>query len=278
MGLIKDTGFLVGTGVVVGGAVWWYMRNRGSGSGWGLSIFGGGGGLPGGTTKDGGPESGPLEDKRGDGGSNTEKTKDGTDASSGGQAGKEGDGKQGSSGSSGNGTDKGKSKDGKGGEGQGGGGIGGGSGGGVGTGEGSGMSGGFDDVEGGGDVDEGGGDGGEMEPLAGWGDLLIEDDLPKPDISENKLEAVGNTVYTLVGDSVFTTSLPGPLAEYNPELGLSIIYWADVALHMNYQLPPGRLDPTNPTHVPWRELWVFILQIVIRAENELNAEYDVEVE
>lgn len=269
MGVVKDVVTIAGTGIVVAGGVLWFLNKRRGGSGFGLSLFGGGG-HEGGTELEGVEESGPLDEDGGDGGKGKEKAEDGT-SKDGGAAGA-GEGKNGSSGSGGKsqGTQQGSKKDGDGGTSKGGEGLGGGSGGGIGHGEGSGSSGGVDEVAGDGEVEEGGGDGGEMDPLHGWGDVMIEVDLPKPDTSSKKLEAVANTIYALVEQAVFATNLPGPLAKFNPELGSVLHYWADVALHSNYKLPPGRLDPENKTHVPWINLWLDIRHLVIRVENEVN--------
>lgn len=272
MGVVKDVVTLGGVAAIAGFGAYWFLRNRGDGGGEGWSIFGGG--YAGGTEKTGGAESGPLGEDGGDGGHGKEQTEGGTNKGKGGSDGKSGDGEKpsdGPKGSGGSGGKGGKSKEGSGGDGKGGGGIGGGSGGGVGHGEGAGSSGGVDEVGGDGETEEGGGDGQEMKPLNGWGEM-IEGDLPKPDISPAMLEKVGNTIYTLVGNSVLSTTLPGPLKEFNPEVGLDIEYWADVALHTNYALPQGRLDPENKTHIPWINLWIDILGLVVRAENELNGD------
>lgn len=272
MGVVKDVVTLGGVATIAGLGAYWYLRNRGDGGGEGWSIFGGG--YAGGTEKTGGAESGPLGEDGGDGGRGKEETEGGTDKGSGGSDGESGDGEKPPSdspkGSGGDGGKGGESKEGSGGDGKGGGGIGGGSGGGVGHGEGDGESGGVDEIEGDGPTEEGGGDGGQDSPLNGWGDIMIEVDLPKPDISPKKLEAVANTIYTLVGDSVLSTNLPGPLKEYNPEQGWVVTYWADVALHLNHSLPQGRLDPTNETHVPWIVHWEEIRGLAVRADNELN--------
>jgi len=42
-----------------------------------------------------------------------------------------------------------------------------------------------------------------------------------------------------------------------------------VILHTQYTLPPGRLDPENATHVPWTNLWLDILALLVKIESEL---------
>ncbi len=276
MSLVKDI-VLVGGGTAIGvvGLVWLLRKRDGSGEGW--SIFGGHGG----DSLFGGPESGPLEEDGGDGGRGKEPGKgEGKGQGSAGKDGKSQDSGNGKSGKSGSGSsgsdgkDEGKTKEGSGKGGDGTGGKGGGSGGGVGSGQGSGTQHGQDDESGHGETEGGGGDNHVFDPYAGWGGNMIEGDLPAPDLSEGKLEAVGTTIYNLVGNVVTATDLPPPLHQYDPNLGIDLTFWADVALHKNYTLPPGRLDPTIKSHVPWIELWVFILDLVIRAEAELNEGLD----
>jgi len=279
MGVVKDVVVIGGAATAgVVGVLWYLNRNKGPGDGkWGLF----GGGYKGGTVKGGGPESGPLDQDGGDGGTGNEPSKGG-DKGKGGSGGKTGeDGKGVSSGGSsgqtgsgkgGDGKGEGKTKEGAGGDGSGG--KGGGSGGGIGQGQGAGSGHDQGDTSGDGDTDEGGGAGQVFDPYAGWGGAIIEGDLPAPDISEPKLEAIGNTVYQLVGNQTTSTQLPPPLHQYNPNFGIDLTFWADVALHSHYSLPPGRLDPEIDSHRPWIELWIFILDLVIRAEAELNDDFD----
>ncbi len=273
MGIAKNV-VLIGGGVTAGAfGLIWYLHRRGSSEGedFGWSIFGGHGG----DKVFGGAESGPLEEDGGDGGRGEKPSEgDGKDGTSGAEGDGQGTGEDAGAGASGSGKSEGKTEEGSGKGGDGSGGIGGGSGGGVGSGQGGGASHHQDDESGQGDVDQGGGSGANLDPYAGWGGTMIDVDLPAPDISEPKLEAVGNTVYELVGNQTLTTSLPPPLNVYDPNLGIDLTFWADVALHKNYSLPPGRLDPENKTHRPWIELWIFTLDLVVRAETELNAGFD----
>ncbi|MEZ4426609.1 MAG: hypothetical protein R3A51_02820, partial [Nannocystaceae bacterium] len=275
-------GVVAGTAITVGGLYWLYKHLLGGdGSGFGFGIGGSGKGeklfqkgavgpadAPGGT---GGAASEP-----GGEGSGTGKSGDGATPTNGG-------GKPGGTKSTdkpgtgdkpqGTGSGGGQTKPGDGQGGQGGG-IGGGSGGGLGTGEGSGTS---EDVGEGGDEGEegGGGDDEEQNPYAGWGDKFITVDLEPPDISEEKLHDIADMAYELVGDVVYETELPPPLHEFHPELGSILSFWADVILHRLYTLPPGRLDPENPTHVPWINLWLDILGFLVKVEDELQqGKYD----
>ncbi|MEZ4430468.1 MAG: hypothetical protein R3A51_22555 [Nannocystaceae bacterium] len=269
-------GVVAGAAITVGGLYWLYTRlfgEDGEGSGFGFGIGGSGKGDE--LFKKG--AAGPAEEPGGTGGDAAEPggTGDGGGAkqptASGGGGTKPTD-KPGA-GDKPQGTGKGDKPSG-GGSGGAGGGLGGGSGGGVGSGEGSGMSG---DTGEGGEVGEEEG-GGEEDQYGGWGELLITEELAPPDISAAKIDQLRETIYTLVGDTVYATELPPPLHEFNPELGLDIVYWADVALHLNYALPWGRLDPDNATHKPWIELWLDILQEVIIVENLLNADANEELD
>ena len=54
------------------------------------------------------------------------------------------------------------------------------------------------------------------------------------------------------------------LHHFDPGLGSVWKFWADVALHYNFpDLPWGRLDPENPTHVPWIDLWIDIYRYAL---------------
>lgn len=94
---------------------------------------------------------------------------------------------------------------------------------------------------------------------------MIDVDLPEPDSSDAKLQAVSDTVLDLVSNGVFETDLTTPLDFYVQEWGGIDRYWADVALHKNYSLPFGRLDPENETHHPWIALWQEIHAVVLDA-------------
>ena len=274
-------GALVGAGVLVGGAYALYRlwKNASGGPGVGLgkggsSFFGLGGtqGAPGATSGPGGDA-----EKPGTGDSpSTTKPGSGSSQPSPGGGSKPNTGDGGKPGTGGTGTGGATTKDGEhSGSGGVGGGVGGGSGGGVGSGDGSGTS--SDSGDGGssGDEDGGGEDQGSYDP---WGGQLIAENLPPPDISDAKLEKVAATVRELVWSAALETSLPPPLHAFQPELGGLLLFWADVALHTEYALPPGRLDPDNPTHVPWINLWLDILALVSLEEKKANADFDTEVE
>ena len=272
---IRFAGNVLGVAVGVGGVAalvyWFWTREGGDGVGLGLGTgkggqtwFGSGGG---------GPSDKPGDsEKPGEGtGSTDGGTKNGNDTGGGGTkpTQKPGDGGTGGKGGQGGDADGG----GKGGQG---GGLGGGEGGGVGQGEGEGTSDGADE---GGDVgeEEGGGENeGKYDP---WGGQLIDVDLDPPDLSDAKLQALHATIYDLVEGAVLAPgevapNLPPPLHAFDPNLGGLLMFWADVALHYHYKLPPGRLDPDNPTHVPWINLWLDILSVVTAAEQEVNKDYD----
>ncbi len=273
-------GALVGAGVIAGGAYMlyrlWKNASGGPGVGFGKggsSFFdlGGTQGAPGATDGPGGdaekPGSGdsPDAEKPGDGSNQP--------SSGGGSKPNSGDGSKPSSGTGGSGGSSSKDGEGKGSGGTGGG-VGGGNGGGVGTGEGSGTS--SDSGDGGSSGEDGGGeDQGSYDP---WGGAVIAENLSPPDISDAKLEQVAATVRELVWSAALETSLPPPLHAFQPELGGLLLFWADVALHTEYSLPPGRLDPDNPTHVPWINLWLDILALVSLEEKKANADFDTEVE
>jgi len=270
-------GAFAAVGVIGAGLYWFLSRPRGGGSGWGLGGGGGGDSLLG--TK---PPSGPSETE-GTGGKAAEPGADeGAD-------GKGDPGQQGSAGATGNDSKK-PSSDGSaggsgggtgsggttGGGGKGGGGIGGGEGGGVGSGKGSGTSGNEADEDDGGVKGEEGGGGASDGPYDPWGGEVIGVDLPAPDLTPAKLSAVRETVEDLVlgailDPGVSVPTLPGPLHVFNPEHGGLLLFWADVALHHNYSLPHGRLDPDNATHVAWINLWLDILAYVGTVESKVNS-------
>ena len=266
-------------GVVAGAglasvALYWLWSRASDGPGWGL----GGGGGDGSSILGWGRQSGAGAEEGGDGGT----------SEAGGGASKDGSGASGGGGGAGNaeqpgaqdgGAGKGgESSEGKGGSGgSGGGGLGGGSGGGVGSGHGAGAA--NDEGKGGKGEDDGGGASDGQYP--GWGGQVVEADLDPPDLSEARLVQVRKTVKDLVTGAVLdpgvsAPDLPGPLHSFNPEHGGLLLFWADVALHYNYSLPPGRLDPENTSHVPWINLWLDILALVAMEEEKLNpgVEYD----
>ena len=264
-------GTVVGVGVLGAGLYWLLSRVGADGGGKGFGLGGGGGDSLLGTK----PPSGPSETE-GDGGESPEdrgssNSTPGDDRGEGENAGSGQGSKEPSAGSGEGSPDKGGSGGGgtSGGGGQGGGGVGGGSGGGVGSDSGSGTAGGLDD-EGGSTGDEGGG--GEDEgPYDPWGGLLIEVDLPSPDLSAAKLAAVRMVVEDLVLGAVLdpganAPDLPEPLHAFDPDYGGVLLFWADVALHYAYDLPHGRLDPDNPSHIPWINLWLDILAYVSEVE------------
>jgi len=272
-------GAFAAVGVIGAGLYWFLSRPRGGGSGWGLGGGGGGDSLLG--TK---PPSGPSETE-GTGGKAAEPGADEgadekDDPGQKGSAGATGndskkpssDGSAGGSGGAGGGTGSGGTT---GGGGKGGGGIGGGEGGGVGSGKGSGTSGNEADEDDGGVKGEEGGGGASDGPYDPWGGEVIGVDLPAPDLTPAKLSAVRETVEDLVlgailDPGVSVPTLPGPLHVFNPESGGLLLFWADVALHHNYSLPHGRLDPDNATHVAWINLWLDILAYVGTVESKVN--------
>jgi len=261
---------------LIGYATYWLWDRASDGPGWGL---GGGGGDGSSILGWGGPK-GPAADEGGDGGKAPEGSSGGSggdrpggsDPGGGGTSGADSAG--GGSGSSGGGGTGGTDNDGDGTGGSGGGGLGGGSGGGVGSGEGQGSSNDPDQGQGGKGEDEGGGASGEQ--YDGWGGQVIVQDLAPPDVSAAKLAQVRATIVDLVGGAVLdpgqsAPTLPGPLHTFNPEHGGLLLFWADVCLHYNYDLPPGRLDSANPSHLPWVNLWLDILALVALEEEKMNA-------
>ncbi|MCA9695873.1 MAG: hypothetical protein KC636_40220 [Myxococcales bacterium] len=255
------------TAVGVGGLFYWLLKRSGDGPGFGLGI----GGLGGSKLFEQGGGGPSAEDgtslEEGDG----EGTSPKGNENGGGK--KPGEDKGGDKPSDGSGQGQGPKKDGDGGtQGGDGGGLGGGEGGGVGQGEGEGDS---DGQEGeGGDEgdDEGGGESdGKYDP---WGGLLIQVDLPAPDMSDAKLTQIAATIEDLVTYAVLETDLPPPLHAFDPNLGGLLQFWADVTLHIHYELPPGRLDPDNASHVPYINLWIDILAKLAIEEQKINADID----
>jgi len=271
---------LVGGGVAAGaGLFYWLLLKNADGPGDGKWGFGGG--FKGGTKPGGVEESGPLSEDGGDGGHGTEDTggadkgkgQGGGDTSSGGGSDSSGSTDSRGKGNDDKGNGKGKGKgDGEGGSGGSGGGHGSGSGGGIGSGDGQGTGGDFD--EGGNDgVDGGGGDDeGLYDP---WEGLLIVEDIPAPDLSDHKLSELHATisdlvVYSVLDPGTFHPNLPGPLHAFDPELGGLLKFWADVAIHLTYDLPSGRLDPDVTSHVPWINLWLDTYAVAATIEAEIN--------
>ena len=278
MSTIKTAaGVVLGGAAVTAGLVWLYLRLKDrSGSGFGLGLGGGGGDKLLGKH----PASGPADEPGGTGGS-ADKPGDTNDAGGGtskpsasGGGGSKPTDKSGTG--SGGHASGGGSKPGGDGHGGSGGGLGGGSGGGVGIGEGEGTSG--NEGDGGAQGEQDGGGESSEGPYDAWGGVLIAEDLAAPDLSEAKLAAVRETVLELVGSSVLETPLPPPLHAYDPNLGGVLLFWADVALHMNYKLPPGRLDPNKESHGPWLKLWRGILEYTAKAELEINGPLEQELE
>lgn len=279
MGTVKTV--VVGAAGAVGGFLllrWLFTSDDGpGGDGW----FGRGG-YPGGTKIfGGGPESGPLEEDGGDGGTGTKpadgegsgKSSDGKT----GQNGKKNDGKTGAdgknTGQTGSGSKSGTGGDGKSGKGDGSGGTGGGTGGGIGDSVGKGAGDILDQWEqmGHGETEEGGGDGQNDDPNAGWGGLIVEGELPPPDLSDAKLESMYKQIQMLVWETILTTDLPPPLDRYDGSKGSPRKWWADVVLHTHYDVPFGRFDPEIASHIPWIGLWMDIHLVVRRTEYELEA-------
>lgn len=263
MGVVRDVAVVGGAAAATVGVLYWIASRVGAGAGIGL-------GRGGGSRLFGGPETGAASEPGGEGGSGETPSDAGSPGgttkdspAAGGDTSPETPGR--GSGSSSSGSKGGSSDGGTGGSS---GGLGGGTGGGVGHGHGQGA--GHDVGDGGAVGEDGGGGEGNSSPYAGWGDAIIGIDLPPPDLSEVMLEQVGSTVYDVVGGTVYETSLPPPLDRFDPELGSDLAFWADVVLHLNYSLPPGRLDPETATHVPWINLWLDILALVVQAEAELN--------
>ena len=276
MGVLKTTvGVVAGSAVTVAGLYWlfktFFDSEGGSGFGWGIGGSGkgeklfekGGAGVadePGGTGGDnaspGGSGGVGAGSTQGGGGG----TKPTNNPGSGGDGGSGGSGKDGS---------------GKGGSGGSGGGIGGGSGGGIGSGEGEGSGGDFGD--GGQGQDDGGGDDDDSKPsYEGLGTVLITADLPPPQLTKDKLDDLHDEIVDLVADNVWETELAPPLDQFDPDLGSILKFWADVALHRHFDLPPGKLDPDNPTHKPWIELWVDLFLLAVVTEEELIKSWDKE--
>ncbi len=260
-----------GTGIGLGGG----------GSGFGINVwqflFGADPGDEEGKEGGGGAAkpSGPSDKPGGTGGSASEpgdgdgKAGDGQDKPDGGKGGK--DKPQGGS-SPGDNDGKGTSG------GDGGGGVGGGSGGGIGSGSSSGSGHGDLDQGGSQGVDDGGGENDgyyDYDPFEG---KIIDVDLPPPDLSEQMLDKVRETVRTLVNGSIIDPGaspdaaerLPPEIHFFDTEKGDLLRFWADVALHYNYDLPWGRLDDTRDSHKPWIELWVDTLAYTTMYEAEEN--------
>ena len=194
----------------------------------------------------------------------------------------------GSSGSPGGGSKPdtsggGGSSDDKGGSGAGGsggasdGGAGGGSGGGVGGGQGAGLDG--DDSEGAGTDEDGGGGGDDgegnaddaeqdaVELIGQYGDLMIEEDLPPPNVSEAAQQQIIKFLTDLVMNDVLEAKLPPPYNKYDPEGGSKLAYWADVAFYTMFsEVPYGRLNPYNATHVPYIQIWQSYLKFAYLAQ------------
>lgn len=277
MAMIKNV-VLVGGGAA--GAYFLFRWLSGEGSGFGLGF---GRGHPGGTKLIGGAESGPLEDHRGDGGSG-EKPADGDESG-------EGDGSKTGGGSSGgeknnskkdakdgenaggDGKKSGTGGDKQSGKGDGSGGSGGGTGGGIGdyVGKGEGDILAQWDQLSDGSVEEGGGESENDDPNAGWGGVMIETDLPAPQLDDAKEDAILDQIHTLVWDTILHTNLAAPLDHYDSTKGSPRKWWADVVLHTHFDVPFGRLDPDNKTHVPWIGLWLDIHYVVNLAESALEA-------
>ncbi len=277
----------VGLGVL--GLYWWLFRAKG-GPGWGFgsgkgntSIFGQGGdpspGGPGGASStpgsgdsdegtgannDAGAGASSNNPSSGGGGQKPpQKPGEGTQDNPGG--GKGGAGSQGS-GSSGGG-------------GGGGGGVGQGSGGsGVGVGDGS-----FGDDNKGGSVGEDGGGGEDKGKYEGGEEgVMVEVDLPPPELSEQTLAKIRTDIEDLVLGAVLdpgvsNPNLPPMLHHFDPGLGSVWKFWADVAFHHNFpEVPWGRLDDENPTHVPWIELWLDMYRYVLIVELGENPGSEIE--
>lgn len=217
-------------------------------------------------------ESGPSDKPGGTGGSASE-SGDGDE----GREGSEGSEEQGSSGA----ANDGKGTSGSSGDDNG---VGGGSGGGIGSGDDQGIDGGDLDEGGSKGEDEGGGeDEGDYEydPYEG---KRITVDLDPPDLSTAKLDAIRETVRTLVNGSILdpgrdepeASKLPPELHVYDPEQGGLLRFWADVALHLHYDLPWGILDGDRPSHAPWIHLWNDILAYTAQYEWDTNGGVDDE--
>ena len=87
-------------------------------------------------------------------------------------------------------------------------------------------------------------------------------------------QAGPGTIEDLVTYAVLETDLPPPLHAFDPNLGGLLQFWADVTLHIHYELPPGRLDPDNASHVPYINLWIDILAKLAIEEQKINADID----
>lgn len=214
----------------------------------------------------------------GSGGKADAEAKDGSGSSAqdGGASGSPGGGQPNTSGGGGGSSgDQGSGAGGSGGSS--GGGVGGGSGGGVGGGQGSGLDG--DDSDGTGtdnDGDGGGDDGGgnaddpeqdAIELIGQYGDLLIEEDLPPPNVPEVAQQQIIKLLTDLVMNDVLEAELPPPYDKYNPEGGSKLAYWADVAFYTMFsEVPYGRLNPYNATHVPYIQIWQSYLKFAYLAQ------------
>ncbi len=269
---------------------WWWTRGKGGfgvgfGSGKGASsIFGQGGdpsgeggdatapGEPGDTAADGSVSETPSADQTGGGSSNGGKPGDPK-----GDPGNVGADKQGKTGS---GKDGSKDSKGDGGsQGDGSGGSGGGSGGGIGDGQGAGEGGDDDDASVG--IAEGGGED-DGEYAGRGGGTMIDVDLDPPELSPAVLAKLRTDVEDLVLGAVLdpgvdAPGLPPGLHAYDPAFGQVWWFWADVALYYNFpELPWGRLDPDNKTHIPWIELSVDLYRYVLIIDLGENTGEEIE--
>lgn len=265
--LSSIAGVTVGVGVVGFAAYWWMNRGDPDNPGPRKSLAGllFGGGLGGDGLLKSGSGGTSETDARGGSAGSSPTPSDGGGTEKPQKPGGGGGGADGGSGSSG---------------GSGAGGLGGsGSGGGLGDGQGSQTDGqngdgtdGDDNDGGGGDGDGGGGEsddpeGDVAENIGQYGDALIEIDLPPPQQTEQQQKEIVNFLTKLVMEDILSSSLPPPYAQYDPDGGSKLAYWADLAFFTAFpHVPFGRLNPYNESHHIYIKIWQGYLKFAYLAE------------
>ncbi|MGB1015731.1 MAG: hypothetical protein ACPG4T_16460, partial [Nannocystaceae bacterium] len=90
------------------------------------------------------------------------------------------------------------------------------------------------------------------------------------ELTDAKINAMRDQIYTLVWETVFSTELAPPLHAYDSLKGSPRKWWADVVLYTHYpSLSYGRLDKAIKSHHAWIGLWLDIHHVVKQAETEL---------